>query len=112
MLRALLYRISALVPGLGQLHRGRPLRAIFFFAGTVAPLGLIAVLYWTHMRDPVITAFGQVDEHLKRLSVLRLRYLLASLPSVALWACSIIDSLSAAGRHTATEHRRMGILQG
>jgi hypothetical protein len=112
MLRSFFYRISALIPGLGHLHRGRPFRGLCYFAGTVVPLGLIAVLYWIHMRDPAITAFGPVDEHLRRLSALRLRYLLASLPSVALWACSIIDCLSTAGKRTATEHRVMGILQG
>lgn len=112
MLRSLLYRISASVPGLGQLRRGRPLRGLFFFVGAVVPLGLIAVLYAIHMRDPAIAAFGPVDEHLRRLEALRLRYLMASLPSVALWACSIIDCLSTAEKRTATEHRGMGILQG
>lgn len=112
MLKALLERISAFIPGLGHVLRGKRVKGVAVFLATVPPLTAIVLLYYTHMHSPVITAFGSIDEHLRRLDAIRLRYLLASLPSTAIWILSTVDCLSSGRRSPATESGVMGILHG
>jgi hypothetical protein len=112
MLKKLLERISAFIPGLGHALRGKRAKGLAVFLATVPPLAVILLLYYTHMHAPVITAFGSIDEHLRRLDVIRLRYLLASLPSAVVWVLSAVDCLSSGRKRPATQSEVMGILHG
>lgn len=111
-MKALLRKISALVPGLGQFLRGKRLKGLLFFVVTVPPLAVTALMYYTHMFEPAIVAFGSIDEHLRRLDIIRLRYLLVAMPPMAAWAASVVDCWYDDKGGTATESRVMGILHG
>jgi len=110
--KALFRLLSALIPGLGQALRGKRTAGLVFFLLTVPPLAVTALLYYTHMRDPVIVAFGSIDEHMRRLDALRLRYLLVSLPSLVAWAVSVLHCFASDKRGSASDSSAVGILQG
>jgi len=45
-------RIMSIVPGLGQLYYGAPVRAAQYLAGVVVPAALVVVIYRWTMLDP------------------------------------------------------------
>lgn len=109
-MKALFHKVSAFIPGLGQALRGRRLRGLVFFLATIPPLAVAALFYCMHMYQPAIVAFGPIDEHLRRLGSIRLRYVLATVPSLTVWIASVVDCWFADRGGTATESRVMGIL--